>query len=144
MPGKKRNRETDERLDLLGSRVMRATALSDTETDALASSPFLYARLRARIKSERARREEGESWLAMLKVFWRAVPAMALVAVFALVLFWSVATSRLAGGSFVTEAIQNSSEAGIERTVFTDNQSPASDDDVLATILNKDDAEVAR
>ncbi|HEY0546921.1 MAG TPA: hypothetical protein VGC91_16200 [Pyrinomonadaceae bacterium] len=143
MPGKKKKLETDERLDLLGSRIMRANALSEAEAESVASSPFLYARLRARITSERVRHEEGESWLAMLKVFWRAIPAMALVAVCALALFWSVATTRLTTGGFVTEAIINSPDAGIERTVFTDNQSLTSDD-VLATILNKDDGEVAR
>ena len=143
MPGKKKNLETDERLDRLGGQLMRANALSEAEAEAVASSPFLYARLRARITSERARREEGESWLAMLKIFWRAVPAMALVAVCALALFWSVATTRLTTGGFVTEAIINSPDTGIERAVFTDNQSLTSDD-VLATILNKDDGEVTR
>lgn len=143
MPGKKKNLETDERLDRLGGQLMRANALSEAEAESIVSSPFLYARLRARINSERVRREEGESWLTMLRVFWRAVPAMALVAVCALALFWSMATTTLTTGGFVTEAIINSPDAGIERTVFTDNQSLTSDD-VLATILNKDDGEVAK
>jgi hypothetical protein len=137
MVGKKRVRATDERLDRLGSEILRASALPESQAEAVAASPFLYARLRARLDAERARREEGESRLAMFRVFWRAVPAMALVTVFALVLFWSAAMQRLTGGGFVTEAILNSPDSGIERTVFTDNQSLSSDD-VLATIMSND------
>jgi hypothetical protein len=137
MPSKKRERGLDERLDRLGSEIIRASALHETEAEAVASSPFLYARLRSRINAERVRREEGESWLAMLKVFWRAVPAMALVAVCALVLFWSAASTKLSPGGFITGAILNSPDTGIERTVFTDNQSLSSDE-VLATIMSDD------
>lgn len=143
MPGKKRNRETDERLDRLGSEIIRANALNEAEAEAIATSPFLYARLRSRIASERARLEEGESWLATLKVFWRAVPAMALVAVFALVLFWSTATTGLSPAGFSDQAILNAPDTGIERTVLTDNQSVSSDE-VLATIMNSEDGEAAK
>ncbi|MBV9957309.1 MAG: hypothetical protein JO360_02775 [Acidobacteria bacterium] len=135
MVGKKRVRATDERLDRLGSEIVRATAMPETEAESVAAAPFLYARLRARINAERTRREEGESRLAMLKVFWRAVPALALVAVFALALFWSSATQRLANSGYVSEAILNSPDSGIERTVFTDNQALSSDE-VLATIYD--------
>ena len=143
MPGKKRNRETDERLDRLGSEIIRASALNEAEAEAVAASPFIYARLRSRIASERARREEGESWLATLKVFWRAVPAMALVAVFAVILFWSTATTGLSPAGFSDQSLLNAPDTGIERTVLTDNQSVSSDE-VLATIMNSEDGDAAR
>jgi hypothetical protein len=143
MPDKKRKLERDERLDRLGSEIIRASASNEAEATAVASSPFLYARLRSRIASERARREEGEGWLTMLKVFWRAVPAMALVAVCALFLFWSTATTSLSNAGSGYQAILNAPDAGIERTVFTDNQSLSSDE-VLATIMDREDGEAAK
>ena len=47
-------------------------------------SPFLYTRIAARIEEQRARETEG--WLSLIAVAWRAVPAMAVVAAFALAL----------------------------------------------------------
>src|SRR5947209_2402928 len=83
MAGEEKKRELEGRLECLGRTVVRAYASNDEEAEAAARSPFAYARLRARIHSEAARREEGDGWLAVLGVVWRAVPAMALVAVLA-------------------------------------------------------------
>jgi hypothetical protein len=124
----------DERLDLMGREILRASAQNDVEAEA-AASPFLYTRIRARIDAERAQRTEG--WLSMLKVAWRAVPAMALVAIMAVVLFLSAGSGSLDG--FNEEALLDSREAGFEQVVFADNQVASSDDEVLATILNEDD-----
>ena len=143
MVGKKRERGSNERLDRIGGRIVRASAMNEREAEAVASSGLLYARLRAKIASERRRHEEGERWFALLDVIWRAVPAMALVAVFALALFISVSPDRRALGSFSDEALLGAHDAGIERVVFIDRQ-PLSSDEVLATILNADEREVVR
>src|SRR5215213_6070320 len=130
MDGKKREGVSDELLDRLGGGLVRASALNDEEAEAAASSGFLYARVRSRIKQ----REERESWLVTLKVFWRAVPAMALVAVLAVALFIS---ASLGAGS--SEALTDESplDIGTEGVVFADARNMSSDD-VLATILNED------
>jgi hypothetical protein len=133
---KKRERGFEERLDGMGRQVVRAAAANETEADAVVASPFLYARLRARIRSERARREEGEGWLALFGVVWRAVPMMALVAVFAFVLFWSASMGASPSTSFSVESLLGTPDAGIEQVVFADRQ-PLSSDEVLATILNE-------
>jgi hypothetical protein len=140
---KKRDRSPDERLDRLGREIVRASALNEAEVDALASSPFLYTRLRARIAEERARREEGESWLAMLAVAWRSVPAMALVAIFAFVLFLSAGTGTTTTASFTDEALLGERDAGVEQMVFADRQ-PLSSDEVLTTILYEDEQGASR
>jgi hypothetical protein len=63
---------------------VRASATAgEAEAERVAASPFLYARLRTRISAEEERRAGGETWLALLGVVWRSVPAMALVALFA-------------------------------------------------------------
>ena len=144
MIGNKRNRGSDERLDRIGREIIRASASNEAEGENAAVTPFLYARLRSRINAERERREAGESWLAMLGVAWRAVPAMAMVAIFAFALFLSASFgTRPAGGASVDDALLGASDAGVESVVFADNR-PLSSDEVLATILNDEDREAPR
>lgn len=143
MVSKKNYRASDERLDRIGRGAVRASAANEAEGEDAASSPFLYARLRSRIAAERARREEGEGWRALLGVVWRAAPAMALVAVVAFVLFWSASLSTLPRGGFSDEALLGARDAGIERVVFADRRALSSDE-VLATILNEDEMEPTR
>jgi hypothetical protein len=144
MAGKKRDNALDERLDRLGQEVVRASAANEAEADAVAAQPFLYARVRADIAAERARREEGERWLPLLGIVWRAVPAMAMVTVFAFVIFWSTSVGTRSAGNLSVESLLGTRNAGIEQVVFADSQPLASDDEVLATILNEDEQGVSR
>lgn len=138
MTGNKRVQGTDDKLDRLGRNIIRASADNDEAGEASASSPFLYTRLRTRINAELARREEGERWRAIFGVIWRAVPAMALVAIMAVVLFLSSDVTRSLGG-YVDEALLGERDAGVERVVFATDRQPLSNDDVLATILNEEE-----
>lgn len=138
MTGHKKEHGMTERLDQLGRRLVRAAADNEEVGEAAASSSFLYTRVRARINSERARREEREHWRALFGVVWRAVPAMALVAIIAFVLFLSSAFTRGVGG-YVDEALLSERDAGVERVVFATDPQPLSSDDVLATILNDEE-----
>jgi hypothetical protein len=135
---RKKDNERDERLDLLGREIVRASSANEAEAEAAASSPFLYTRLRARIAQERERREEGESWLTMLAVIWRTVPAMALVAVFAFVLFLSAGRGTRTPVGANDYALLGEADAGVEQVVFADRQ-PLSSDEVLTTIMDADE-----
>lgn len=145
MAGKERQRgRTDERLDQLGRGLVRASAARESEVERVASSPFLYARLRTRINAEAERREAGESWRVMLSVAWRSAPAMALAAVFAFLLFWTAtAPSALTPGVLSDEAFLLTPDAGFEHVVFAE-RSALSNDEVLETILNEEDRETQR
>lgn len=143
MADKQQEQGLNERLDRLGREVVRAAAMNETTAEAVASSPFLYARLRARFKAERERREEGERWFTLLGVVWRAVPAMALTAIVAFVLFWSASLGARSPSNFSVESLLGARDAGIEHVVFADRQ-PLSSDEVLATILNEDERETTR
>ena len=134
---KKKDGVSEERLDRLGRALVRASAMNEAEAEAAASNGFLYARLRSRIKQS----EEREGWLVTLKVFWRAVPAMALVAVLAVALFIS---ASLGAGSSDSLAGESPLDFGSEGVVFADARAMSSDDDVLATILNEDEQEASR
>lgn len=143
MAGKKSSRESDERLDLLGHEIIRASASNEEEAERASASAFLYTRLRSRIAAEIERREEGERWFTMLRVVWRAVPAMALVAIFAIMLFLSTSFSSRSSNGFSDEALLGERGTGVESVVFADTRN-ISNDDVLATVINEDDQEASR
>lgn len=149
MDGKrKKDALADAELERLGRAIVRASAANEAEAEAVASSPFLYTRLRARIGEEQERRAGAETWRTLLGVVWRSVPAMALVALFAFVLFWT-SNFGSAGGATVSpgvlsdEALMDARDAGIENVVFAERRALSSDD-VLATIIQQDEREVSR
>lgn len=131
------------RLDRLGSEVIRASALNEAEAEAAVASPFLFSRVRSRIAAELARREEKESWLSMIMVFWRAVPAMVLVAVFCLVLFLSSSSGGLTTTGLNEDGVPSAPDSGIESVVFAERQ-PLSNDEVLTTILGREDGDATK
>lgn len=137
MNPKKRSQDPAAHLDLLGSEIVRASASNEVEGEAAATSPFLFARVRARIAAEEKQRQEREGWFAMLGVVWRAIPAMAMVALLAVVLFLSSG----AGTPAVSEDVE--ADAGVESLVSADSR-VLSSDEVLATILNEDVQEASR
>ncbi len=136
----------DERLERFGRAVVRASARAgEAEAEGVAASPFLYTRLSARIRAEEERRAGGETWRTLLGVVWRSVPAMALLAVFAFILFWTstFGTKATAPGVLSDEALMDARDAGVERVVFAERR-PLSSDEVLATILQEDEREASR
>src|ERR1044071_7551503 len=103
---KKKNQSHDELLDRVGQSVTHASGISESEADQIASSPFLYARLRARIEAERKQQAEPDGgWFTAFKIEGRAIPALALVAIAAVASLWFAATkyavSPLPGGASV-------------------------------------------
>lgn len=142
MFSKNKNHASDERLVRLGAEIVRASASNEGEAEAVATSPFLYTRLRARIDAERGRRDETEGWFTIFGIIRRAVPAMALLAVVALMLFWTAGSGALATSEFGDSVLLSEHDGGIEHVVFAD-RNPLSRDEVLESILN-DEREVGR
>jgi hypothetical protein len=140
MPKREDRLELNERLDRLGRQVVRAAAGNEAEADAVASSPFLYARVRARIGAERERRETTERWQVFSVLMRRAVLLMSLVAVVSLGVFLFARVRTQDGRGFSDEAFFGTRSAGVERVVFAD-RGPLSNDEVLATIMS-DEREV--
>jgi anti-sigma-K factor RskA len=137
MAGEKIANAHKERLERVGREVVRASAAGEVEAQTVADSPFLYARVRARIEEERRRREEGEGWLALFGVAWRAVPAMALVAVMALALFLSSGAGELSPGfGLGAETMLSERDEDFEQVVLADRRTP-SNDEVLSTIIGE-------
>jgi hypothetical protein len=74
--------------------IFCALEASEAEIEAAANSPFLYQRIRARLEAEtKQRNEPGKEWLAWLATARLAAPALALVALLAIGVFWTVGKS---------------------------------------------------
>jgi len=81
MFGGKKDHINDDQLDRIGQEILRVAAMSDDEVASTDSSPFLFARIRARIEAEKEQREAvPDPWLLIFPAFRRAIPVMILVA----------------------------------------------------------------
>jgi hypothetical protein len=95
---KKKNQSHDQSLDRVGKSVTCASGIADDKADQIASSPFLYAQLRARIEAERKQKAaQSSGWFATFKVARRAIPALALIAIAAVASLWFTATKYTDG-----------------------------------------------
>ena len=129
------SRKTQE-LDRAGKLILMAATASESETEAAAASPFLFTRLRAGINEERRRREDSSGWLSLIKVAWRAVPAMALVAILAAVLtVWS-GFGVTATPQAEDEPLIGALDPGVEQAVLT-SRNGLSRDEVFNIVLDR-------
>ena len=133
----RKNRQIEEQLDRAGRLVLLAAARNDEETEAAASAPFLYARLRSAIAQEQRRRDEAGTWLPLLFVSRRAIPAMALIAVLsAILMLWSMPASSTPAVWYGLddEALSDTRDPGVEQTILSRNA--LSRDEVLGIVVD--------
>jgi hypothetical protein len=133
----KTSRPRNEDLDLIGKVILRSAAAQEEDVEAAASSPFLFTRVRAAIAAEQRLQEESGSWLSLILVARRAVPAMALVAILAAVLtVWS-AGPVLSGtqAQAEEEGLPILLEPGVEQTVLASRG--LSRDDVFNIVVDR-------
>jgi hypothetical protein len=115
----KSNSPKNEELDRVGKLVLKAASASESDIEAAASSPFLFTRVRAAINEGREP-EDARGWMSLIQVAWRAVPAMALVAVMAAVLtVWSTNTAPTQVAQADDEPLIGALDPGVEKTVLT-------------------------
>ncbi|HVS83520.1 MAG TPA: hypothetical protein VHE60_17455 [Pyrinomonadaceae bacterium] len=132
----------NERLDRAGRTVLRAAACDEAETEAAASSPFLFTRVRAAIAEEQRRREEASGWLSIFFVARQAVPAMALVTLLAAILtVWSTQVNAPAAPDrFDEEAFFDTRDTGVEQTILA-NRNGLSGDEVFSIVVDRNERE---
>ena len=131
------NSPKTEKLDRAGKLILMAATASESEIEAAASSPFLFTRVRAGISEERRRREESSGWLYLIRVAWRAVPAMALVAILAAVLtVWSSQSVVVSTPQADDEPLIGALDPGVEQTVLT-SRNGLSRDEVFNIVLDR-------
>ena len=140
----------DERLDQLGRAVVRAAAEAGREAaEAAASSPFLYARVRARVAEQKRLAEADGGWLALLPVARRAVPTMAFAAFAASVmLLWFAWFGASTNGQFnndvpgfvTDEVVFGAAGGGVESAVLAGGDVP-SHDEILRMVVERNGRE---
>ena len=114
----KSNSPKNEELDRVGKLVLKAACASESDIEAAASSPFLFTRVRAAINEGREQ-EDARGWMSLIQVAWRAVPAMALVAIMAAVLtVWSTNTAPTQVAQADDETLIGALDPGVENTVL--------------------------
>ena len=142
----KRNSQTDEHLDRAGKIVLRAAAADEEEFETAAESPFLFARVRARI-AEQLRENESSGWQSLPLIAWRAIPAMALVASIAGgLMLWSgrsanvpsVANTPIGFGMY-EDALTDTTNPGVEQTVLSRNS--LSREEVFTIVVERTERE---
>jgi hypothetical protein len=139
----KKEFNSKERFDRAGRRIVQCSILSESETDAIASKPFLYSRIRARLATD-AKAQEGVSvWSNLGQASWKAVPAMGLAAALSFGLFLYVNGNKSTNPPFSVDAYLGAGESGIENMLFAERR-PLTADEVLRTIVSRDERETAR
>ena len=128
--------QNEEQCDRAGRLVLLAAARNDQEVEGAASSPFLYTRVRARIKDEERRREES-GLLSLFLVARRAIPAMALVAILAAILtVWSMqSTAPAMGFGLEDDALTDTRDPGVEQAIL--NRNALSPDEVFSLVVDR-------
>lgn len=139
---RKPNKTQDEVLDRAGRQILKASVLAAGEAERFASSPFLLTGIRARIAEKRAAEEINGIWAGVWFVSKRALPVMGLAAAISLGLF--VRVNRSPAPAFSVDAYLREDDSNIESIVFAGERRPLTGDEVLATIVDKDDHEATK
>ena len=144
---KNKHHSPDRSLDRVGKSVIGAAGIDETQADEVATSPFIYARLRARIEAERERQSEpGGGWFAAFKVARLAIPALALVAIIAVASFWFAVTKNTVNISPGVAREENSYQlAPVSACALSATDECAiSNEEVLATMFAEQKGEEQR
>ncbi len=132
----------NEKVDALGCRVVNASVLSDEDAGAMASSAFLYARVRAHIASESEADEARGMWSGFWSISRKAIPAMVLAAAFSFGLFIYTGNKSV-NPAFSVDAYLGTSDSGIENLVFAERH-PVTAEEVFETIVTREEREPGR
>lgn len=129
-----------EELDRAARMIVFAAAHNDEEAEAAALSPFLFTRVRAAIV-EAEQRDDAATWLSLLFVARRAVPAMALIAILtAIMTVWSLTPGAPPSGYGIYEdALADTRDPGVEQTILTRNA--LSRDEVFSLVVDRSERE---
>jgi len=130
-----------KRLDRAGSRVVKSAGLSDEAVNAVASSPFLFARIKAEVASEAPNQDFG-SWSTLRFAALRAVPAMALAAVLSFGFYIYLNGNKAAAPAFSVDAYLGAGDSGIDNLVIAERR--LTDEEVLRAVVSRDDREAIK
>lgn len=134
---------SQKKLDRVGGLIAKAGVLTDEETSEIATAPFLFARIKARISSEEQRLGNRNLWASFWPISKRAVPAMVIIAAVSFGLSVYMGGNKNQTAAFSVDAYLRTNESGVENIVFAERR-PLTRDEVLATIISRDEREAVR
>ncbi len=132
----------NEKLDRAGRGIVGASVLSDQDSAAMASSPFLFAHVCARIAREAEADEAGGIWASFWLISRKAIPAMGLAAAVSFGLFLYTG-NKSANSAFSVDAYLGTSDSGIDDLVFAERR-PLTTEEVFETIVAREEQESGR
>jgi hypothetical protein len=133
----KSNSPKNEDVDRVAKLVLKAATANEADIEAAASSPFVFTRVRAAINQERREREESRGFLSLIQVAWRAVPAMAMIAIMAAVLtVWTTQNAIAPMAQNDDEYLIVPLEPGVEQTVLA-NHNGLSRDEIFNIVVDR-------
>ena len=133
----------NEKLDRTGREITRASVLPDEEAGDVASAPFLFKRVRALVEQEQKQRGAGSIWTGFRSATRKAIPGMVVVAALSSGLSLYSAGNKSGNPAFSVDAYLGTNEAGIENMFFAERR-PLTTEEVLATIINRDEREAGK
>jgi hypothetical protein len=131
-----------EALDSAGRLITKAAILSETEAEEIAAAPFLFARIQARIAAEQQVADAG-IWAGFWSISRRAIPAMIIVAALSLGLSFYLTGNKKQPAAFSVDAYLGTNESCVDNLLFAERR-PLTRDEVLATIISRDERELGR
>jgi hypothetical protein len=139
---KERPSISHESLDRAGRIITKAAILSEAEAGEIAAAPFLFARIQARIAAERQISDAG-IWTGFWSISRRAIPAMMIVAAVSLGLSFYFTGNKKQPAAFSVDAYLGTNESGVDNLLFAERR-PLTRDEVLATIIGREERELGR
>src|SRR5262245_35897329 len=129
------NLRRDERLNELAKIVTRGGGISDAEVESITASPFIHARLRARIEAERRRATSGGAWIGTWLVASRAMAISLVVTIAAALTFWLSGTRAESPGRYAAPDNLERVVTGGTCALSATEECAISNDEVLATLF---------
>jgi hypothetical protein len=132
-----------ESLDQAGRLIVEASVLSEKESAEIAEAPHLFAGIRTRIAKENQQVKSSGFWSGFWPASKHAIPAMVIIAALSIGVSLYMAGNKNAPAAFSVDAYLGTNEAGIDNIVFAERR-PLTRDEVLATIISRDEREAGR
>jgi hypothetical protein len=132
-----------EKLDQTARRILTASVLSEADARTAVSSPHLFARIRAQVAADSSRLESTGIWAGLGLAARTAIPGMAVVAAISFGLLVYVNGNKPSGPTFSVDAYMDSGDPGFDNLLSAERR-PLTGEEVLKTIVTKDDREAAR
>lgn len=133
----------ENKLDQTARRLVKASVLSEAEAWTAVSSPYLFSRIRAQVAAESLQLESPSIWAGLGLAARTAIPGMAAVAAISFGLLFYVNGNKASAPTFSVDAYMDSGDSGYDNLLSAERR-PLTADEVLKTIVSKDDREAGR